>query len=64
MESQTTNHLNENEVAARLGVPVRTLQQWRFQKRVLPFVKLGKLVRYRLCDIEKHIQNHLVEVAA
>jgi hypothetical protein len=63
MESKIDNHLTESDVALRLGVPVRTLQQWRFQKRVLPYVKLGKLVRYSEKDISTYARRQTVSVS-
>lgn len=41
-----------DETAAVLGVAVGTLSQWRATRRVvLPFVKVGRCVRYRPQDV-------------
>ena len=48
--------LNTQEVANLLGVKVNTLSVWRCAKRYdLPFVKAGRLVRYRPEDVENFV---------
>ena len=59
---RTEEHLTELEVEARYKIPVRTLQTWRHQRRVLPFIKVGRLVRYRVVDLERHALKNLVQV--
>lgn len=45
--------LPENEAAAYLGVKPTTLQIWRSTNRYpLPYIKVGRLVRYRLSDLD------------
>lgn len=43
--------LTERELAARQKRSVRTLQNQRISGDGVPFVKFGRSVRYRLCDI-------------
>lgn len=48
--------VDENAVAIKLGVSRATLQAWRCTRRVnLPFIKVGRLVRYRQEDIDAFI---------
>ena len=54
----TPLHVNNNqllsrrEAAAYLGIAENTLAIWKCHNRYgLPFVKLGRLVKYRLCLI-------------
>lgn len=48
--------LTPQEVAKVLGVTPQTLAVWRCEKRyALPYVKAGRLVRYRVADVEKFI---------
>ena len=61
---QSDEFLSEAEVEQRFGIPRRTLQAWRFQKRVLPFHKISRMVRYRASDIESHLEKHRVTVTA
>lgn len=50
--------LSPIEVSEYIGVPVTTLAVWRCTGRVrLPFVKVGRGVRYRREDIEAFLAN-------
>ena len=49
------------EAAEMLGVAPQTLASWRSTGRLrLPFVKIGRLVRYREEDICQFIEANLV----
>ncbi len=53
--------LTPTEVSKLLGVDVETLNIWRATRRYnLSYVKVGRLVRYRLPDVQKFIQSNLV----
>lgn len=45
------------QVAAYLGVPEKTLRQWRYLKTGPRWSKVGKHVRYRWSDIEKWLDQ-------
>lgn len=48
--------LDENEAARILRIKTQTLRVWRCSGRYdLPFVKVGRAVRYRLADINEFI---------
>ena len=48
------------KTAQALGVSVRTLATWRSSGRqTLPYVKVGRLVRYRQKDVRAWLQRHL-----
>jgi excisionase family DNA binding protein len=52
--------LTAEEVADLLGVTIHTLAVWRSTGRYnLPYVKSGRLVRYREPDVHKFIENRL-----
>lgn len=52
--------IDEHAVALKLGVSRATLQAWRCTRRVsLPFIKVGRLVRYRQEDIDDFIAAHM-----
>ena len=52
--------LNTAEAAAMLGVTENTLAVWRSTKRYqLPYVKVGRLVKYRLSDLEAFIASRM-----
>ena len=51
------------EVAELLGVQVQTLTAWRCRgAQELPYVKAGRLVRYREADVERFVQMRTVGV--
>lgn len=55
-----TKLLTPEQTAERLGVLTKTLDVWRCTQRyALPYVKVGRLVRYRESDIEAFIESRL-----
>jgi len=57
----TPRFLNDKEVSAMTSIPVQTLRNWRHQGRGFPYMKSGKLVRYRLSDIVEHLEKNKIE---
>jgi excisionase family DNA binding protein len=51
--------MTTEEVAAVLRVEACTLATWRCRKGMLPFVKVGRLVRYRRSDIDQYLALRL-----
>jgi excisionase family DNA binding protein len=45
------------EMARYLGVEVRTLENW-MARRLVPFIKIGGTVRFRVNDVLCHLQTH------
>ena len=44
--------LTPRDVADRLGIKIQTLAAWRTSQRYpLPYVKIGRLVRYRIENV-------------
>ena len=54
--------LTETEVAERLEVTKPCLRRWRREARALPFVRVGRLVRYRPEDVDRFITDNMQEV--
>ena len=54
-----SNLLDERQAAIRLGVSVRTLQQWRVIGGGPSFAKIGRCVRYRPCDLTDYVTSNL-----
>ena len=54
--------LTVQEVADLTGLSVETLNQWRSQGLHMPYIKLGKAVRYLRKDVEHYILSCRVEV--
>lgn len=53
--------LTNDEAAAVLNVAPATLEVWRSTRRkVIPYVKLGKAVRYRLSVLHAEIEKSTV----
>ena len=51
--------LSVEEAASYLKIAVWTLRHW-VSERKIPFVKLGRLVRFRQGDLDAHISKHIV----
>jgi len=51
--------LNEKQLAKRWGVSIRTLQAARVKGGGVPFVRIGRSVRYRLEDVRAYEQARL-----
>jgi excisionase family DNA binding protein len=49
------------QAADYLGVSVGTLEVWRCNKRYpLPFIKVGRLVKYRKSDLDAFLESRTV----
>lgn len=60
IEDKMTKLLTPDETAERLGILTKTLDVWRCTQRYnLPYVKVGRLVRYRESDLEAFIESRL-----
>jgi hypothetical protein len=46
-------------VCQATGIPVSTLAYWRFEGSHLPFVKMGRLVRYRKQDVLDFVNGNV-----
>ena len=55
-------YVNETEVARITGRKVQTLRNDRYLGRGIPYIKLGKSVRYSLGDIETFMESRKVLV--
>lgn len=47
--------LTQKEVKEITGLADSTLEQWRLKGKGPRFIKLGRLVRYRLSDLQNYI---------
>ena len=53
--------LTRDQAAEFLGVQVQTLASWACSGRYsLPFLKVGRCVRYRVSDLEKFLADRTV----
>ena len=52
--------MTPRDAAVYIGVKINTLTVWRMTNRYgLPFVKLGKVVRYRKADLDEWINKNV-----
>lgn len=60
LKPQSNLYSNE-EAAAYLGVATNSLAVWRATKRYgLPYVKVGRLVKYRKSDLDAFLESRTV----
>lgn len=52
------NIFNSQQAAKKLHVSTRFLQHDRVTKRRIPFIKIGRFVRYREEDLEKFLESN------
>jgi excisionase family DNA binding protein len=50
--------LDEKQLAKLLGVSTRTLQNRRVTGGGIPFIKIGKAVRYNPKDVAEYLEQH------
>ena len=59
--SASLSHLlTISEAAEYLAVSASTLYGWVFQRRI-PFVKVGRALRFVRADLEKYVESHRIE---
>jgi predicted DNA-binding transcriptional regulator AlpA len=54
--------MTEDETAITLKCTRAALRRWRRERRGPRFVKLGRLIRYRLSDIEAFVEQNTENV--
>jgi excisionase family DNA binding protein len=52
--------LTTDDAAALLGVPSRTVEDWRLRRMGPPYVRLGRHVRYRREDLVAWLEENTV----
>lgn len=63
-ETETETLLREADLAALLKVQPVTCEKWRANNRGPAFIRIGRLVRYRLSDVQAWIARNRVDNAA
>lgn len=62
-QDQPDNLLTPNDAAKRLGVTKHALNNWRKNNSVnLPYVRIGRLVKYRASDLQAFIVENVQSV--
>ena len=57
---KTDQMLTRQQTAQVLNIRPQTLAVWAMSGKNLPYVKLGKTVRYKLSDVEKLIERRTI----
>jgi excisionase family DNA binding protein len=55
--------LTPEQVSELTGLSVETLAQWRSRKRHLPYLKVGRRIRYDPKDIGQYLERCRVSVS-
>jgi excisionase family DNA binding protein len=55
--------LTPEEVAEITGLSLDTLAQWRSQRRGVPYLKIGRAVRYDPAEIQAYLERCRVSVS-
>lgn len=58
----TPEYINEKEAARITGLSVKTLRNFRWQKREIPYAKIGSACRYNLQDLLDFMESKKVVV--
>ncbi|WP_077073488.1 helix-turn-helix domain-containing protein [Mailhella massiliensis] len=53
--------VNEKEAARITGFSVKTLQNRRYLRLPPTFLKVGRLIRYRISDLQSFLESCVVE---
>lgn len=65
IQASQSGLLGNDEAAQYIGVTPRTLEVWRCTKRyVIPYIKVGRLVKYRRAALDDFLLSREVGVAA
>jgi len=55
--------LTTKEVADTTGLSRETLAQWRSQRRGIPYLKIGRAVRYYAADVQTYDEHSIPTVS-
>jgi len=58
--NHTPQYLNEKEVSKIIGRSLPTLRNDRFNGRGLPYIKIGRSVRYALKDLVEFMESRKI----
>lgn len=56
--------LSRRDVSIEYGLSISTLSKWAMTNKNLPFSKIGKYCKYRRSDVEKFLNDNIIEVVA
>ena len=62
--NSTPEAINEKDVSARYQIHIQTLRNWRCVGRGPAYIKLDRLVRYPIQDLENYFRAHRIDPEA
>ena len=54
-------YLTEKELANRSKLSLSTLRNYRAERKIFPFIKIGRSVRYPVSEIEKILEDKVIK---
>jgi hypothetical protein len=61
MKADIPRYVNEKEVSRITGRAIQTLRNDRHRGHGIPYVKIGRAVRYRLSDVIDFMENRKIK---
>ena len=58
---ETSPYLSEKEVSSLTGFALSTLRNKRFAREGIPYLKIGRAVRYKRQDVIQYMENHRID---
>ena len=55
-----TKFLTEKQVNKITMIPLQTLRNNRFERNGMPYIKIGRSIRYELLDVVDFMQSHKI----
>lgn len=59
--AENLKYIGEKEVSKITGRALPTLRNDRFNRRGIPYIKMGRSVRYSLSDVVSYMENNKVQ---
>jgi len=54
-------YLTPEQLSDMLNISLSTIEKWRFNGNVkIPFIKLGRIIRYRVDDVHQFLEDNIV----
>lgn len=53
----TTQIIDSQALSAHIGIPTKTLAEWRSRSEGPPYMRIGRHVRYSMSDVEKWLAS-------
>lgn len=63
-DNEPAEYLDERRLCALLGISSVTATKWRANAKGPPFIRVGRLVRYRRSDVDAWLRSRTVRTAA